>query len=1116
MSVDESQPGLVARVIFSLWFRLGVTVALTGGAGTWLALRIPADPAAGPPQAVADAPVLDPTPPEAGTGFPADRPTTRSDEVPAAAAPVRPFPETADPQPSRAWGLPGSGRPDPWPIESHSAARPTVSVNGPTGPQAPFVVLPNTRQAAVLPPALPGFPTVQPASSADDVRRAAPGRRGARPARLPAFEDGDKPAARRAAGSGASAVWALNANGSTTVDVGSLLAANRFYAAGYTGTNARIANIEGGTPWRGHESLNWIPAGNVYASGAGLTETSTPTSSITPHATATSMNLAGKAPAGASDPTLQRGIAYGINPNNFFAGNIASTITGNNFEWSAYSDFRNVYYWAVVQGIGSGANRVDVVSSSWGGDASNATEGAYNLFRASRIVDSILFEGNQTRGSTMVFAAGNGSGANTIGSPATGFNSIAVGALGEFGTDPAGTAVYNVAASFSSRGPIEYRQPGSSTDLTGTSLGVIRPRIDIAAPGSSIRLATMGSASSYQGWNGTSFAAPTVAGGAALLADYARTALGANDADFAVDGRVMKAVLVNSADKTAGWDNGQTWNGTRWATTRGLDYATGGGRMNLDQAFGQYVNGHGNTVSQLINPSGAGPHAVLPTGWARATIDRPNAATAASQDFVLNGTLARNSELNATLSWFVNGAVTSNNATVLGFHNLDLEVWLADGSGVPQTRVAVSTADHNNVEHLSFLVPETGRYVVRVARPSDANGGTYYSFPGDTTSDVFGLAWMVRPGLQALAGTTTVSSGSQSQANVLIAPDAGQTATLAVSGSGTRLNALNRLFVGGTDRGPGGTGTLTVSGGATVDVSNTLRVFGGGTVAVAGSTLSGGVLAVDPGASFTVSGTSVIHFSRVDASAPIVVPAGGDVTVRSFQNGGNTGRLNLLAAAATFEVGGQLTLHPVVTGSNGLVKNGTGTLVLATTNGAPNAYTGTTQVNAGTLRLGAANVIPDASPVRLGGGTLSTGASTGFSDTVGPLELAAASTIALGTGTHALTFSGLTGTPAGVLSVTGWTGTPGLSGNGGDILFTGVGSNPNGSLAAFLGTVQFQGYPLGLATFILSSGTTYELVPAPVPEPATILAVAFGGLFFGRAVVRRVRRKAPAEAAIAP
>ena len=62
------------------------------------------------------------------------------------------------------------------------------------------------------------------------------------------------------------------------------------------------------------------------------------------------------------------------------------------------------------------------------------------------------------------------------------------------------------------------------------------------------------------------------------------------------------------------------------------------------------------------------------------------------------------------------------------------------------------------------------------------------------------------------------------------------------------------------------------------------------------------------------------------------------------------------------------------------------------------------------------------------GGTFSTGAATGFSDTVGTMMLNAstASTLALGSGNHTLTFansSALNWGAGGTLTITGWAGT---------------------------------------------------------------------------------------------
>ena len=94
------------------------------------------------------------------------------------------------------------------------------------------------------------------------------------------------------------------------------------------------------------------------------------------------------------------------------------------------------------------------------------------------------------------------------------------------------------------------------------------------------------------------------------------------------------------------------------------------------------------------------------------------------------------------------------------------------------------------------------------------------------------------------------------------------------------------------------------------------------------------------------------------------------------------------------------------------------------------------------------------------------------------------------------------------LTVTGFTGTPGASGTGGRLLFTGLGSSAasaNTSFAGFLAGTSFVGYPLG-ASFI-PGGTGLELVPAPVPEPATALGLAALGLAATRLARRRMAKK---------
>ncbi|WP_066403007.1 MBG domain-containing protein [Flavisolibacter tropicus] len=171
-----------------------------------------------------------------------------------------------------------------------------------------------------------------------------------------------------------------------------------------------------------------------------------------------------------------------------------------------------------------------------------------------------------------------------------------------------------------------------------------------------------------------------------------------------------------------------------------------------------------------------------------------------------------------------------------------------------------------------------------------------------------------------------------------------------------------------------------------------------------------------------------------------------------------------------------LTISSIISGGGfGITKMGAGTMVLS----GANTYTGPTTITGGTLQLGAANKIADVSTLILNGGIFKTGATTGFSETLGTLRLLENSTISLGTGSHTLTFSssnGETWTNGKTLTINGWTGSGGSSGTAGKI-FIAVGGLTSTQLnnISFLG---FTGTPI-----ILSTG---ELVP-PVPCSAPII-----------------------------
>jgi autotransporter-associated beta strand protein len=171
---------------------------------------------------------------------------------------------------------------------------------------------------------------------------------------------------------------------------------------------------------------------------------------------------------------------------------------------------------------------------------------------------------------------------------------------------------------------------------------------------------------------------------------------------------------------------------------------------------------------------------------------------------------------------------------------------------------------------------------------------------------------------------------------------------------------------------------------------------------------------------------------------------------------------------------GELTISGIISenvNNKALTKTGAGVLTVT----GNNLYTGNTNVGEGTLQLGAPNVIDNSSNITLNGGTLHTGATTGFSETAGTLDLSASSTIALGLGNHTLTFSNsnvVNWTGSTILTINGWTGNPGESGTSGRIF---VGNSADGLNELQLSQINFNGY--GSGSMLLNTG---ELVPLEV------------------------------------
>ncbi|MEI8340282.1 MAG: S8 family serine peptidase [Verrucomicrobiota bacterium] len=292
---------------------------------------------------------------------------------------------------------------------------------------------------------------------------------------------------------------------------------------------------------------------------------------------------------------------------------------------------QSLHYLTIVAGA-------QTINNSWGSTVTDASQLDGNGATA-LLMDEYAGYHGKTGGTTgqyldklMVISAGNsGEGNGLPGSPADSYNGLSVGALDA--TNPnanalvdAGRAPFARIASYSSYKPLANGRNGVDLVAPGTNLwsdlAINVAQNDFGIPGNS---AIAGVAS------GTSFAAPHVTGEAALLYGAATFPLTSGTTNkgtaLSTDHKLIKAILINSADKIPGLDaNGNaqsSWqpglvvtgsDGTPTALAP-LNYAVGSGKADANRAFQEYSES-GNSFWDLnaLSTEGSGRFYTFGTG----------------------------------------------------------------------------------------------------------------------------------------------------------------------------------------------------------------------------------------------------------------------------------------------------------------------------------------------------------------------------------------------------------------------------------------------------------------------------------------------------------------------
>lgn len=237
---------------------------------------------------------------------------------------------------------------------------------------------------------------------------------------------------------------------------------------------------------------------------------------------------------------------------------------------------------------------------------------------------------------------------------------------------------------------------------------------------------------------------------------------------------------------------------------------------------------------------------------------------------------------------------------------------------------------------------------------------------------------------------------------------------------------------------------LTVATGASLDLST------GNTIGISG------VITLSGSGKLNASGSgTTIDYNGTGQS--VIIPNG---TTPGYYNLTLDGSGSVTMPGSTLSILGNLT----VSGSASVTPT-----AIVTVSGS------TTVSGTGNLILGASNLLSNSGAIVLDGGTFTTGATIGYSETVGTLDLTNNSAINLGTGSHTLTFAasnGVSWTSGQILTISGWIGTyNGTSGTAGKIF---VGSSNTGLTTMQLAQTRFYDGTHYYSAIILSTG---EVVP---------------------------------------
>ncbi|MCX8495108.1 MAG: autotransporter-associated beta strand repeat-containing protein, partial [Akkermansiaceae bacterium] len=438
-----------------------------------------------------------------------------------------------------------------------------------------------------------------------------------------------------------------------------------------------------------------------------------------------------------------------------------------------------------------------------------------------------------------------------------------------------------------------------------------------------------------------------------------------------------------------------------------------------------------NTGFYLIRGDTSGGITKIGTG----TLTLSGASTYTGATTISAGTLALGAanRIADTSSLIVGSGTTFNLA---GF--AETVGALSGGGNITLGNATLTFGGRNSSDTFSGVVSGTGGLTKTGTGAQILSGANTYS---GTTTISGGGSVQFASAANLGTGSISLSDGKLIWASGNTADVSSRFAALGASGATFDTNGNDIAFASALS----GTGRLVKIGAGVLSLTAN-NTYSGGT-AVTGGTLGFSRLASLGTGNVTLDDSTLRWNTGNTADVSARLATIGAYGATFDTNGNNVTFATGLSSDSKTSAPSGIVIN------GGLTKTGTGTLTLS----GVNTYIGTTTISAGTLSLGAANRIADASPVSVASGA--TFNLAGFAETVGALS--GAGNVTLGAGTLTFggrnssdTFSGVV-TGTGGLTKTG-TGTQTLSGantysgattiSGGSILFSTSASLGTGSL----------------------------------------------------------------------